>query len=61
MAHVATSERQLHAQTVKTGLWLAGNEGMEKKMEATILDPNSSPYLTHCSSFHFLLHSFMPS
>ena len=34
-----------------SGFWLARSEGM---------DPYSSPYITHCSSFHFLSHSFIP-
>ena len=25
------------------------------------MDPYSSPYITHYSSFHFLIHSFIPS
>ena len=25
------------------------------------MDPYSSPYITHYSSFHFLVHSFIPS
>ena len=33
-------------------LWLARSEGM---------DPYSSPYVTHCSNFHVLFHSFIPS
>ena len=32
--------------------WLARNEG---------LDPYSSHYMTHCSSFDCLFHSFIPS
>ena len=34
------------------GLRLARNEGM---------DPYSGPYITHCSSFHFLFHSLIPA
>ena len=35
-----------------TSLWLARNE---------VMDPYSSPYIIHYSSFHFLFHSFIPS
>ena len=33
---------------LQAGLWLARNVG-------------SSPYITHYSTFHYLLHSFIPS
>ena len=35
---------------LETYLWLARNGGM---------NPYSSPYITHYSSFHFLFHSFI--
>ena len=37
---------------IYTDLRLARNEEM---------DPCSSPYITHYSSFHFLFHPFIPS
>ena len=40
--------KTLNPNIVKSYLWLARNEGME---------PYSSPYITHCSSFHVLFHS----
>ena len=34
-----------------SGLWLARKAGM---------DPSSSPYITHYSSFHLIFHFFIP-
>ena len=49
-------EGLLHAYSkgeLKTGLWLARNEG---------ICPYSNPYNTHeYGSFHFLVHSFISS